>query len=115
MLNEKTHSNRFEMADLPAEVGKIVDKMEVGDISQPFVMVNPKTRREQVAIVKLAKRIPGHKADLAEDYQTLKGMYEAHKKAQIIDDWVKEKQRTTYVYIEDNWRNCDFKYNWLNK
>ena len=115
MLNEKSHSNRFEMADLPSEVGKIVDKMNVGDISKPFVMVNPKTRREQVAIVKLAKRIEGHKADLAEDYQILKEMCEAHSKSKIIDNWIAEKQRTTYVYIEDKWRNCDFKYNWLRQ
>ena len=115
MLNEQTHSNRFEMADLPSEVGKLVDKMQVGEVSEPFVMVNPKTRREQVAIVRLQKRIEGHKADLAEDYQVLKGIYENRKKAEIIEDWVKEKQRTTYVYIDENWRNCEFKYEWLRK
>ena len=115
MLNEQTHSNRFEMADLPSEVGKLIDKMEVGDISQPFVMVNPKTRREQVAIVKLFKRVEGHKADLAEDYQTLKGIYENRKKAEIVENWVKEKQRTTYVYIDENWRNCEFRYEWMKK
>lgn len=114
MLNEQTHSNRFEMAELPSEVGKLVDKMQVGDISEPFVMVNPKTRREQVAIVKLFKRIEGHKADLAEDYQVLKNIYENHLKAEIVDNWVKEKQRTTYVFIDENWRNCEFKYPWMN-
>ncbi|MBQ7691751.1 MAG: peptidylprolyl isomerase [Muribaculaceae bacterium] len=115
MLNEHSHSNRFEMADLPAEVGKLVDKMQVGELSAPFVMVNPKTRREQVAIVRLQKRVDGHKADLAEDYQVLKGIYENHKKAEIVENWVKEKQRTTYVYIDENWRNCEFKYDWLKK
>lgn len=113
MLNEETHSNRFEMAELPAEVGKLIDKMNVGEISKPFVMVNPKTRREQVAIVKLHKLIEGHKADLAEDYQMLKGIYENHKKAEIIENWVKEKQRSTYVYIDENWRNCEFRYEWM--
>ena len=113
MLNEETHSNRFKMAELPAEVGKLIDKMKVGEISKPFVMVNPKTRREQVAIVKLHKQIEGHKADLAEDYQMLKGIYENHKKAEIIENWVKEKQRSTYVYIDENWRNCEFRYEWM--
>ncbi len=113
MLNENDHSNLFEMAQLPNEVGKIVDKMEVGDISEPFVMLNPRTQREQVAIVKLYKRIDGHKADLAEDYQTLKNIYENHKRDEIITNWVKEKQKSTYVYIDENWRNCDFKYDWL--
>ena len=115
MLNEKTHSSRFEMADLPAEVGKKVYSMKAGDISEPFVMVNPKTRREQVAIVKLVKRIDGHKADLAEDYMIIKEMCEGEAKEKIIDDWVAQKQKSVYVYIEEGWRNCDFKYDWLKK
>ena len=114
MLNEKSHSNRFEMADLPAEVAKVVDKLQEGDISEPFVMLNPKTQREQVAIVRLNKRIDGHRADLADDYQTLKALYENQKKGDIIENWVKEKQRTTYVYIEEGWRDCEFRYDWLN-
>ena len=113
MLNEKTHSSQFEMADLPPEVGKKISTMQPGDISEPFVMVNPKTRREQVAIVKLVKRIDGHKADLAEDYMIIKDMCEAAEKERIIDKWVEQKQKSVYVYIEEGWRNCEFKYDWL--
>lgn len=114
MLNENTHTTLFEMAQLPAEVGKLVDKMEVGDMSEPFVMLNPHTQREQVAMVKLSRRIDGHRADLADDYQILRDLYENHKKAEIIENWVKQKQKSTYVYIEDNWRNCEFRYDWLH-
>jgi len=115
MLNEQTHSNLFEMSQLPPEIGKLVDKMKVGDVSEPFVMRNSRTQREQVAIVKLSNRIDGHKADLADDYQTIKDMYENQKKADIIDKWIVEKQKSTYVYIEDGWRNCEFRYDWLNQ
>ena len=113
MLNEKTHSGRFEMADLPTEVGKKINNMQPGDISEPFVMINPKTRREQVAIVRLNKRIDGHKADLAEDYMVIKEMCEGRAKEKILRDWVVQKQKSVYVYIEESWRNCDFKYDWL--
>jgi len=115
MLNEKTHSNFFEMADLPSEVGKVVASMKVGEISEPFVMMNPKTNRQQVAIVKLSKRNDSHRADFAEDYQVLKDLYEDHKRQEIIQKWVETKQKSTYVYIEEGWRNCDFKYNWLKR
>ena len=114
MLNEKTHSNLFEMADLPAEVGKIVSTMQVGEISKPFVMMNRATNRQQVAIVKLSKRVDSHRADFADDYQVLKDMYENHKREEIINKWIENKQKSTYVYIEEGWRNCEFKYKWLN-
>lgn len=115
MLNERNNTNRFEMSQLPAEVAKVVDKMKVGDLSEPFVLINQKTNREQVAIVKLSKRIEGHKADLAEDYATIKSMCENSKKEKILEDWILEQQQKTYVFIEDGWRNCEFKYNWLKK
>lgn len=114
MLNEKEHSNMFEMADLPAEVGKTIASMQVGEISKPFVMMNPKTNRQQVAIVKLSKRVESHRADFADDYQVLKELYENHKRQEIIQKWVENKQKTTYVYIEEGWRDCEFQYNWLN-
>jgi len=76
-------------------------------------MTNAKTRREQVAIVKLVKRIEGHKADLGEDFMIIKDLCENNRKEEIIRNWVKEKQKSTYVYIEEGWRNCDFKYDWL--
>ena len=112
MSNEKTMSSKFEMSELNPEIGKLVDKMEVGDISKAFVMMNPKTNRETVAIVQLTRRIEGHKADLAEDYQTVKSMYENSKKQQIIADWIKNKQKNTYVRIEEGWRDCEFQYQW---
>lgn len=114
MLNEKEHSSLFEMSDLPSEVGKVVATMQVGEISKPFVMMNPKTNRQQVAMVKLSKRNEAHRADFADDYQVLKDLYENHKRQEIIAKWIEEKQKTTYVYIEEGWRDCEFQYNWLN-
>lgn len=112
MMNPQTHTTLFEMADLPDEIGKVVDKLQVGEISEPFIAINKSNNRQQVAMVKLLRRIEAHKADLAEDFQVLKDMYENKRKAEIIDEWVKEKQKKTYVHISEGWRNCEFKYNW---
>lgn len=116
MVNKRTGNTKFEMADLPQEMAKVVDKMKEGEISEPFIMMDPSRNKQIVVIAKLTRRIDGHKANLSDDYQTLKGMYENNKKAKIIDDWVKKKQKETYVRIEDGWRNCEFKYEgWLKK
>lgn len=112
MMKPQTHTTLFEMADLPDEIGKVVDKLQVGEISEPFIAINKSNNRQQVAMVKLVRRIEAHKADLAEDFQVLKDMYENKRKAEIIDEWVKEKQKKTYVHISEGWRNCEFKYNW---
>jgi peptidyl-prolyl cis-trans isomerase SurA len=40
-------------------------------------------------------------------------MCEAKEREKIIREWVEEKQKSVYVYIEEGWRNCDFKYDWF--
>ncbi len=43
-------------------------------------------------------------------------MYEAAAKSKIITDWVENKIKSTYVYIEDGWRNCKFQHEgWLKR
>lgn len=113
MVNSETGTTSFEMSQLPQEVAKVVGKMEPGDISEPFIMRGANDR-EVVAIVKLTSRTPAHRANLSDDYQLIKDMYENSAKEKIIEDWLKEKIKTTYVRIEDGWRGCDFKYSgWI--
>lgn len=115
LVNQQVGGTRFEMSALPQEVAKVVDTLQVNEISKPFIMIDQSNNREVVAIVKLKNRIAGHKANLSEDYQMIRSMYENSAKAQIIEDWIKKKQQETFVRIEDGWRDCEFKYDWLNK
>lgn len=46
-------TTKFQMDQLPQEIAKIVDKMEVGEISVPFTMIDQKRGKEVVAMVKL--------------------------------------------------------------
>ncbi len=114
MVNQQNLNTKFEMAQLPQEVAKQVDKLNIGEISEPFIMIDQKTNREIVAIVKLKSRIEGHKANLRDDYEVLKQMYENHAKREIIANWISQKIENTYIYIEDGWRDCDFEHKgWL--
>ncbi|MDE6283677.1 MAG: peptidylprolyl isomerase [Muribaculaceae bacterium] len=116
MLNQANGTTRFEMKDLPQEVAKVVADMEVGDVSQAFIMKDPKRDRDIVAIVKLTRRIPAHRANLSDDYQTIKGMYENSQKQKMLKQWLSKKIRDTYIKIEDNWADCEFEHSeWLHK
>ena len=110
MSNEMTLSSRFELQELPQEVAKVVYEMKVGDISSPFVMIDKKTGKEVCAIVKLKNRVEGHKATPSEDYQVIKDVMIAKMKQQKLEDWIREKQKTTYVRINENWCDCEFQY-----
>jgi peptidyl-prolyl cis-trans isomerase SurA len=109
MFNAEDNSAKFEIKDLPVEVAKVVSTMNIGEISKPFIMVNNKGK-EVVAIVKLKNKINGHRADMADDYQAMQDVVVAKQSVEKIQKWIREKQQTTYIHINDEWRNCEFQY-----
>jgi peptidyl-prolyl cis-trans isomerase SurA len=108
--NPQTNTSKFEMQELPPEIAKVVDKMKVGEISEAFTMIPQKTGKEECVIVKLKSRINGHKATISEDYQNLKEIVLETRRDEMLDKWIREKQKHTYVRINENWKNCTFKY-----
>jgi len=111
MSNPQTLGSRFEMQQLPQEVAKAVYPLNVGEISKPFTMIDQKTGKEVCAIVKLKTKVDGHKATVQEDFQTLKDMMIAQLSEEKLQKWIVEKQKTTYIRINDNWKKKgEFKY-----
>ena len=108
--NPQTNTSKFEMQELPPEIAKVVDNMKVGEISEAFTMIPQKTGKEECVIVKLKSRINGHKATISEDYQNLKEIVLEKRRDEMLDKWIREKQKHTYVRINENWKNCTFKY-----
>ncbi len=100
---------KFELKDLPAEVAKTVANMNIGEISKPFVMMNSKNQ-EVVAIVKLKNKTDGHRASMVDDYQVLQNVLVEKLSSDKIEEWIKNKMKTTYVRINDDWKKCEFKY-----
>ena len=100
MFNDETGTTRFEMAELPQEISKVVAGMSVGEISKPFIMKDPKLSRDVVAIVKLTNRIASHRANMSDDYQQILSMYEQSARKKILNDWL----------AKNGWRDCDFEH-----
>ena len=115
MINPNTGSSQFEYQDLAPEVAKQIYNLNEGDISQPFVMMDQTKNREVCAIVRVAKKTDIHRANLTDDFQTIKQMLEAKLSADFIHNWILNKQKNTYVQISEGWQNCEFEYPyWLH-
>ena len=105
----------FELRDLPQDVAKVVNTMKVGEVSKAFEMINDKGQ-QVCAIVKLKSKNEEHYASITEDFQTLQEIVEQQRQEEVIDKWIRDKQKNTYIRINDDWRDCDFKYpNWVKK
>lgn len=105
----RTRTSKFKMQDLPPEVAKAVETMNVGDISAPFEMINERGKTV-CAIVKLKNRVEGHKATITEDFQVMKEVVLNKRKEEMLHDWVVNKIKSTYIRVNDKYKNCDFEY-----
>ncbi len=108
----RVRTSKFEMSDLSnvsTELARVVENLEVGEISKPFEMVytNMKT---VCAIVKLKSRVNAHRASLSEDFSILQSIVLNKKKEDLLRNWIQDKQKTTYIRINENWRDCQFEY-----
>lgn len=105
----QTSTSKFRMQDLPQDVARVVDTMTVGEISRAFRMVNDRGKTV-CAIVKLKSRVEGHKANINEDFQILKDVVLSRLREEKIHQWVVDKIKSTYVRINDDYKDCDFEY-----
>ena len=108
-VTQEGRTSKFRLQDLPAEVARVVDTMAVGQVSEPFQMINSRGKNI-CAIVKLKNRVEGHKAVITEDFQVMKEVVLAKRRNDVIHDWVVKKIKNVYVRINDDYKNCNFEY-----
>ena len=108
-LTENGQTSRFRLQDLPPEVARVVDTLQVGQISQAFSMINSRGKT-QCVIAKLKSRTEGHKATVTEDFQVMKEVVMEKRREKKLHDWVVNKIKTTYVHIGDEYKDCQFEY-----
>lgn len=116
MTNMNTGASKFEYQDLPAEIAKQIYVLKEGEVSQPFAMVDRTKNKEICAIVRLKSKRDAHKANLVDDFQVIRDMYEQKLSGELIDKWIRDKQQEIYVSIDPSWRGCDFQYpGWVHE
>ena len=109
VTRENQRTSRFQLAELPSEVARIVDTLQVGGVSAPFQMINERGK-VVCAVVKLKNRREGHKATITEDFQIMKNVVTAKQRQKKLHDWVVNRIKSTYVRVNDRYRDCKFEY-----
>jgi peptidyl-prolyl cis-trans isomerase SurA len=114
LLNPYTGSTLFEADDLDQQVSFVIDKLEVGELSDPVPMVT-EDGKDAYRLLMLKRKTEPHKANLRDDYNRIQDWALQKKKQEAVDNWIREKSNSAYVRINDNFVNCPFDYNWKNE
>ena len=92
----------------PSDYYYIRDMAE-NEISKPFESYDDKGNVAYKIILLKSKTEP-HVASIETDYQTIQDMALEHKYSEAYDKWVKEKSKSVYVKIADEYKNINFKF-----
>ena len=109
MVDEYTGSAQFDKDRLnPADYAVIKD-MKVGEISEPFESLDTEGNGHTIyKIVRLDDEIPAHVASFETDYNALVDMANEANARKSIENFVKEKKKTTHIVIDPLFGGCKF-------
>ena len=100
--------SRIEKAAISGETARQVNRMKVGQISEPF---NERTEHgDELKIIKIKAFYPQHKANLDDDWMIFESMLKRDKQMEKLEKWIRAKQAETYIHLDDDYKNSKFKY-----
>ncbi len=70
--------------------------------------------KEAYRLIKLIEKKDAHFANVSQDYNLIKMYAENDKRQNKLSDWINLKIEETYIYINEDFINQNFVYNWKN-
>ncbi len=100
--------SKIAKSDIKGDMAKEVNRMKVGQISEPFL--DRSSGREEYKIIKIKAFYPQHKANLEEDWMNFEMLLKNEKQMEKFKKWINEKQAATYIHIDDSYKDAKFHY-----
>ena len=111
LINPGSGSTWFEVSQMDQSLFFVVDKMKIGELSDP-VPVRIGEKKESYRIVSLKARTEPHRANLKQDYQRILMAAENEKKEKLVKDWIERKRQSFFIKIDPEFSDCPFKNSW---
>ncbi|WP_250629706.1 peptidylprolyl isomerase [Aureibaculum algae] len=111
LMNPETNDSKFDLTRMDPTLYARVSTLKKGELTDVFL---DRTRegKEMFKIILMKSKTDAHTADLVKDYVKIQGLALQKKKEETIAKWTKDKIGDTYIKINKDYSNCDFKNNW---
>ena len=115
LVNPNTGSTLFSAEELDQQVSVVVNRLQVGEVSSPVPM-KTKNDKDAYRLLIIKKKTTPHKANLKDDYALIQQWTMQKLRQDAINRWIDAKSSKAYVKICDDYRDCDFQFDWnINK
>lgn len=122
LADENTGSTYYEKDQLSPTDFRSISGLDVGEISIPYESTDfgsgvgfsagrPNDGRSGntvYKIIKLEKILPAHPANLKDDYPVIQDFADSQRMNTVVEKFISEKQKTTYIVIDPLFAVCPF-------
>lgn len=114
LVNSATGSTYFSAEDLDQQVSVVVNRLQVGEVSNPVPM-KTKNDKDAYRLLIIKKKTTPHKANLQDDYALIQQWTMQKLRQEAINKWIETKSKKVFVKISDDYCDCDFQFEWKIK
>jgi len=114
MFNPQTNAAVFDMEQLGSIDQRLfltVEALEAGEISKPVKTQSP-DGKESYNLFFLKSQSEPHVANLKDDYQRVQQAALAKKQTEVIQKWINDKAKKTYIRLDEAYKDCPFTHQW---
>ena len=110
LINQMTGNTRFPIDEMDPKIFFVIDKMKVGDVSDPVKWED--RGKASYRIYYLKERTTPHYANLDDDYAQIQEWTLEQKKMEVVEKWVDQKVKESYIQIMAPFEACSFERVW---
>ena len=112
ILNPKNGTSFFTFDEIDPSIRYTVEKMKIGDISDPSLSKSQDGTQAAYRLIKLNNKIDEHKANVVDDFDLLKEYALANKKQKVLEKWVSDNINDTYINLSKDLSVCSCYNEW---
>ena len=113
LINPQTQDTKFELTKMDPALYAQVSDLKEKEISR-VLLDEDKQGTKRYKLISPIHKIEPHTADYATDYVKIKDLALKEKQVSAIIKWVEDKVKETFISLNNEYRKCNFEYNWLN-
>ncbi len=114
IINPQANDTHFDLTNMPPEIFARISKLKEGELSDVFY---DETRegKKMYKLLLMKSKTPVHAASIDKDYVKIKRLALQKKRNELVQKWTEDKIKDTYIKIHDQYKDCDFEFNWMKK
>jgi peptidyl-prolyl cis-trans isomerase SurA len=105
-LTNQAGDSWVSIDEMDKSIVTILDKLKIGDYSQPIAFTDERTSKKGVRLVYLKAKSDPHRLNIKDDYNRISSAALEEKKFKALEKWMSSNLNTQYIMLDAEETSC---------